>query len=96
MKRDTLIKVAITFGDTRNILNKAKSIGVSIERKPSKFGFFNRKLSGSYYPGTNHIVIAKNKFSKESPRNILAHEVGHAIHRDKKKNINNKNFSESY
>lgn len=69
MKRDTLIKVAISFGDTRNVLNKMKEKGIAFARNREKKG-------AQYLPDKNKIIIGKQK----TPRVSLVHEYGHATH----------------
>lgn len=82
MKKSTLIKVAISFKDTRGILNKMKQKGIKLERNDGNHSIMGTQIHpGPHYnPDSKTVHIPRNfaDGKKWHVRNILAHEHGHA------------------
>lgn len=82
MKKDTLIKIALTFKDTRGILNKMKQKGVKLERNDGNHSVMGIQLHpGPHYNPESKTVHIPRHFADGKNwhvRNILAHEHGHA------------------
>lgn len=77
-KKDILLKIAVSFGDTRRVLQKMKERGISLSRNKEKFSYFN--------PDNNTIAISKHKGRKNRARVGLLHEFGHSIAYSKSNN----------